>query len=201
VAYPNGQMVDYELAGLPLPLELTGLSPARTRDSDVLHETDLEKGREYLTVRYGPSQLEPNDRSHYSTTLTNISAKQIKVLKFAGYTRMGKEWRLSTVTGTFYSGQEFREWYGLGRKQSIGPGETATDPEQLRRLAGTLGLLLRNRGRRTVYRRRHSELKHKTKLAKQWPHRGQWENRSQLVGGATYGRKTEAFIIFSIWAK
>jgi hypothetical protein len=35
---------------------------------------------------------------------------------------------LSAVTGTFYSGCEFCEWYGLGDREWLGPGESACDP-------------------------------------------------------------------------
>jgi hypothetical protein len=127
VAYANGQMIDCELAGLPVPAGLTALSPARRRDSDVPQAADLEEGREYIMVKYGPSQLKPRDRNHYSTTLTNVSEQRIRVLKFAGYTRTADGWKLNTVTGTFYSAREFREWYGLGPNEWLGPGESACD--------------------------------------------------------------------------
>jgi hypothetical protein len=128
VAYANGQLVDCELAGLPEPPGLAGFGPERGRDDDVLRPAALEKGRKYVEVKYGPSQLRPKDRRHYSTTLTNISGQRVKVLRFAGYVRRQPGWILHTVTGTFFSAEEFREWYGLGEREWLGPGESACDP-------------------------------------------------------------------------
>lgn len=128
VTYSNGQAVDCELADLPMPVGVTGLSPGRKRHEEVLRSDDLEEGRKYVKVKYGPSQLRPKDRSHYSTTLTNISHQRIRVLRFAGYARSLESWRLNTVTGTFYSAREFLKWYGLGQDEWIQPGSSATDP-------------------------------------------------------------------------
>lgn len=128
VAYPNGQLVDFELAGLPVPAGVTGLSRSRKRHHDLLQLADLEEGRKYIEIRYGPSRLRPNDRDHYSTTLVNVSRQRIRVLRFAGYTRTPEGWRLNTVTGSFYSAKEFREWYGLGLGEWIEPGKSANDP-------------------------------------------------------------------------
>jgi hypothetical protein len=128
VSYPGGQLVDCEPVGLPVPAGFTGLVRGQRSDHDVLQPADLKEGRNYIEVKYGRSALKPNDASHYSTTLTNISGKRIKVLRFAGYALTPGGWKLHTVTGGFYSAQEFREWYGLGPKEWIGPGESATDP-------------------------------------------------------------------------
>jgi hypothetical protein len=128
VAYPNGQVVDCELAGLRGPAGMTGLSPGRNRDNDLLLPADLDEGKEHVAVKHGKSGRRPGTRGHYSTTLTNLSGRRIRVLRFAGYARTAQGWRLHTVTGAMYSAREFREWYGLGQKEWLGPGESATDP-------------------------------------------------------------------------
>jgi len=128
VAYPNGQVVDAELCGLPLPQKMTGLFPGKRIDLEVLQPEDWLEGDHYLRIKYGLSKLKPTDRNHYSTTLTNISKQKVKVLRFAGYTKTRGGFQLNTVTGTFYSAQEFREWYGLGSSDWILPGESAADP-------------------------------------------------------------------------
>jgi hypothetical protein len=128
VAYPNGQVLDCELARLPRPPGMTGLSAGRERNDDVLRLADLDEGRKLVVVKHAASMLWPKDLSHYATTLTNVSGRRIRVLRFAGYARMSEGWRLSTVTGGFFSAWEFREWYGLGEEEWLGPGESATDP-------------------------------------------------------------------------
>jgi hypothetical protein len=128
VAYANGQLLDSEPCGLPLPKTLDGLSPASQADSDVLRLDDLELGRVYIQITYEQSATHPRDRSYYATTLKNISTERIRVHRFAGYTRSGDRWRLFTITRQFYSAHEFREWYGLGSSEWIEPGQVATDP-------------------------------------------------------------------------
>jgi hypothetical protein len=127
VAYTNGQVLDCELCGLPLPKGLQGLYPTARADSDVLHLDDLEAGKVFIQVTYGPSPTRPRERGHYSTALKNLSAERIRVRRFAGYTPRGTGWLLSTVTRQFYSADEFREWYGLGSSEWIEPGQTVTD--------------------------------------------------------------------------
>lgn len=128
VAYPNGQLVDSELCGLPWPKNLTGLWPASRAVSDVIRLDELEPGDDYIRVSYGPSATRPQDRSYYTTTLKNISTERIRVLRFAGYSRTTESWHLSTVTRQFYSAEEFREWYGLESSEWIEPGKVVSDP-------------------------------------------------------------------------
>ena len=128
VAYPNGQMIDCNAGGLPLPKGITGLFPSVDADVDTLQLADIEPGEKYIQVEYGPSLLRPHDRSHYSTTLTNISGERIRVNRFAGYAKTSKGWKLFTVTKQFYSAEEFRQWYGLGNNEWIVPGQSASDP-------------------------------------------------------------------------
>ncbi len=128
VAYPNGQLVDYQTHGLTLPKRFSGLTPSSKGEQDILQLADLGLGNRFLKIEYAPSQAKPNNPDHYSTTLTNISNEKIKVKRFAGYKKTSRGWELSTVTNKFYSAQEFQEWYGLRNPQWILPGQSARDP-------------------------------------------------------------------------
>jgi hypothetical protein len=128
VAYPSGAAVDFEDAGLAPPDWLAWPEPPAEKVNDVLRPADLLKGKKYVQVRYGPSALRPGQRSYYSTTLTNISSKRVRILRFAGYTRTSKGFELNTITGNFFSAQDFREWYGMKNSEWIEPGESFTDP-------------------------------------------------------------------------
>ncbi len=128
VAYANGQLLDAEPRGLPLPDGLTGLYPASQADSDELRLEELEPGKAYVQVTYGPSATRPRDRRYYATTLKNISNERIRVQRFGGYRRRWKGWKLSNATRQFYSAEEFRQWYGLGSAEWIEPGQSAADP-------------------------------------------------------------------------
>ncbi len=126
-AYPNGQVLDWEPCGLSLPEGLEGLSPTSRTDHDLLRLEDLELGRAYLQITYGPSAARPRERGSYATTLKNVSTERIRVHCFAGYRRDGEGWKLSTVTRQFYSAGEFQAWYGLGSSEWIEPGQVASD--------------------------------------------------------------------------
>ncbi len=128
VAYPNGQLVDGNTRGLPLPKGFTGLSPSAIPDRDILQLSDLKIGKQFLKIKYGKSPSHPNDRSHYSTSLVNITNERIKVNRFAAYIKTNRGWRLSTITKKFFSAQEFQEWYGLGSNPWIMPMQAVGDP-------------------------------------------------------------------------
>jgi hypothetical protein len=128
VVYANGQLVDAELEGLPLPPGTSGLSPSSETNDDILEAGDLVTGKDYIEINYGACPAHPNRSDHYSTTLTNISDEPIRVERFAGYAKTTTGWRLFTVTNTFYSAEEFQEWYGLKNAEWIMPGASATDP-------------------------------------------------------------------------
>lgn len=126
-AYQSGQIVSCELGNLGFPPGISGLEPtAGPRDSDVLTERDLQQGRLYVQITYGKSA---ESRTHYSTEVLNKSTGRLRVTKFGGYApvRRGVGYKLSTVTGKYYSSEEFREWYGQ-TADWLEPGQSATDP-------------------------------------------------------------------------
>ena len=127
VTYPSGQLIDYEANGLPFPESVTGLSPSREPVFDILQLSDLEEGGRILHVEYGPSASRPDDPDHYSTSLTNVSEERVRITRFAGYSKTDRGWELTTVTGAFYTSEEFQEWYGLGTDDWIEPGESVAD--------------------------------------------------------------------------
>jgi hypothetical protein len=127
VAYANGQLLDQLGRGPKLPPGIRGLDAKRKSETDLLRIGDVRAGNDRIRVAYGPCTARPSDEGYYSTTLTNISNKRIRVMRFGGYHQTKRGWELSTVSGAFYSAQEFREWYGLGDKEWLVPGDAVTD--------------------------------------------------------------------------
>ena len=127
VCYPNGQAVQAWPGPLPLPAGVGGLRRSLTRRDATIRLEDLDAGHQHVRVTFGPSLSRPNAPDHYSTTLTNISAKNIRVDAFGGYSRTGDTYRLNTVTGEFFTAKEFRNWYGLGESEWILPGQSVAD--------------------------------------------------------------------------
>lgn len=66
-------------------------------------------------------------KGYYSTSLINLCQKEIRVKKFAGYSQHYGMYVLSTITGGYFTAQNFREWYGLDEDGWIKPGQIVTD--------------------------------------------------------------------------
>ncbi|WP_394488111.1 polymorphic toxin-type HINT domain-containing protein [Roseateles sp. BYS96W] len=96
--------------------------PART----TLGLGDLESGKPFLDVRYGPRKRSGDLQHGYSTSVTNISRQRVKVLRFAGMRPDSGHWALANVTGDFYTPSNFKEWYGLPGEW-LEPGESVCD--------------------------------------------------------------------------
>ena len=128
VTYPGGQLFDFHGGeDLPLPTWVHGLVRTGPAEQDTLTEADVKAGQSLVRVTFGRSTADPNSRDRYSTTLTNVSRKPVRVLKFAGYTKSGSAFALNTVTGQFFTAADFKEWYGQ-RGEWIAPGQSVTDP-------------------------------------------------------------------------
>lgn len=128
VAYPGGSLADYQCPNeLPVPEWVRFPDDSGPPDRDRLTAADLKEGRSLLRVEFGKSTSNPGSRDHYSTTLTNVSGRRVRVLKFAGYTKDGNGFYLNTITSRFFTAEDFKEWYGQ-RGEWIDPGQSLTDP-------------------------------------------------------------------------
>jgi hypothetical protein len=128
VAYPNWQILHSENLFYPLPSKITGLTETQTPKVDFLNIGDLEKGNTLVFISYGSSDAHKNDPQYYSTTIKNISDQKIRVIKFAGFSKYGRQFKLNTVSGDYYSAEEFINWYGVEPDGWIRPGDSVCDP-------------------------------------------------------------------------
>jgi hypothetical protein len=127
VAYPSGALVDYRCPNdLPVPEWVRFPENSGPPDRDILTPADLKAGLSLVRVEFGKSTSEPGSRHNYSTTLTNVSGKRVRVLKFAGYTKAGNGFSLNTITSRFFTAEDFKEWYGQ-KGEWIDPGQSVTD--------------------------------------------------------------------------
>ena len=128
VAYPSGTLVDYRCPNdLPVPEWVKFPEKSGVPDHDELTADDLKEGRSVVRVTFGKSRSKPGSRHHYSTTLTNLSTKRVQVLKFGGYTKVGKVFTLNTISQRFFTAEDFKEWYDQ-KGDWLEPGESVTDP-------------------------------------------------------------------------
>ena len=71
----------------------------------------------------------PNGHPVYRTRLTNICTARVRVLSFGGYVLVSGRWQLRTINKGFFSADQFRAWYGLGKEPWILPGQSVEDPD------------------------------------------------------------------------
>lgn len=128
VVYPNGQVLHAENAFQPLPPNLTFLEPTGERRQDTFDPEVLERGREYAEVTFGRCPSRPADRNHYSTTIRNVGSVRFRVTKFGAFSKRGGVYVLSTVSGDYFTAEEFAAWYGAPNDGWIAAGEEAQDP-------------------------------------------------------------------------
>jgi hypothetical protein len=88
---------------------------------------ELTAGKNWLDVSHqqDPARL---DKPYYATSITNRSTEKIRIDRFGTYIQTGKTLVLCSITGGFFSPQQFQEWYELGDSQWLEPGQTVTDP-------------------------------------------------------------------------
>jgi hypothetical protein len=88
---------------------------------------ELRVGKSFLDIQHSVD-AEDRQKPYYSTSITNRSAEKIRIDRFGTYSLTDDVLILHTMTGGFFSNQQFQEWYDLGESSWIEPGQTVTDP-------------------------------------------------------------------------
>jgi hypothetical protein len=106
--------------------------PRIVEDVDVttrsrLDLADLKAGTNWLEIQHS-NYAKDRQKPYYSTNITNRSTENIRIDRFATYTPTGESLVLHSITGGFFSPQQFQEWYDLGKRIWIEPGQVVTDP-------------------------------------------------------------------------
>lgn len=106
-------------------------SPPLDRHVDLIFAaielTELKLGNTLLQVQHY-TERSNRHKPYYSTTITNRSTEKIRIDRFATYTRKGKALVLHSITGGYFSTQQFQEWYDVGGDGWLEPGRSVTDP-------------------------------------------------------------------------
>lgn len=87
----------------------------------------MEAGNKILQVLHQRGDHE-NRKGYYSTKVMNLSPEKVRVKKFGGYTFHNEAYVLSTITGGYFSEQNFQEWYGVDQDGWIKPGQILVEP-------------------------------------------------------------------------
>jgi hypothetical protein len=128
IVYPTHEVMDGTNLFSPLPPGLTFLEPKTTsKELLTLDSTQVEYGKLVCRVSNGQFRKNSQGQQIYTTTLRNISGQRIRILKFAGFRRAEKKYVLSTVTGDYYSTDQFIAWYAAPQDGWISPGTQVAD--------------------------------------------------------------------------
>ena len=128
VVYPNGEVLDTEQPFFPLPEGVRFIEPKTHTRIDILNPSELDEGQTFVKISFGPSASRQNEPNRYSTTIHNISNCKIRVQRFAAFKKSGSAYRLNTISGDYFSADEFINWYHAPKDGWILPGESVTDP-------------------------------------------------------------------------
>ncbi|MEZ4370078.1 MAG: hypothetical protein R3B07_04605 [Polyangiaceae bacterium] len=132
IAYPfSNQLVDSEPGDLDIPPGLSALEETHSAsddEPDTFDPAEAQIGARLVRISFQPSDVYPDDKDHYQTTLTNIGSESFRVTKFGAFTWDGRHYQLSTIGARFFSAEEFQEWYGTPADGWIKSGESVTDP-------------------------------------------------------------------------
>ena len=104
------------------------LARAAEPERHELRLEELAEGNERVATTFAPSPIRPQDRSHYATTLTHVGPEPLCVRRFAEYQKQGDRYALSTITGSFFTADQFIAWYGAASDGWILPGASVCDP-------------------------------------------------------------------------
>jgi hypothetical protein len=129
VCSSNGQLLHTEWinksAWETLPAEILAQIKRAIPADTSLTVDQLEGGKRFVEIEYGKSsRQEEGDYRFYSTVLKNVSARKIKITRFGGYMLKGGAWQLASVTGNFYTADDFRDWYEQ-KGEWLMPGDAA----------------------------------------------------------------------------
>jgi hypothetical protein len=128
VVYPNGEILSAGREFFPLPEGVRFVEATANPKQDILDLSVLDEGRTFVTITFGPSASRPSEPGYYSTTIHNISDQSLRVTRFAAFTKVGQSFRLSTITGDYFSADQFMSWYGAPQDGWIPPGGIVADP-------------------------------------------------------------------------
>lgn len=127
IGYASGEILDSEAPFLPLPDGLHYIEEAEEPTLHFLESSEFRDGSQHVELIFGEHPENAEYSCRYATWFTNTSAHKLRVLKFGGYVPEGRKYRLHTISGTFFTAEQFRNWYGMD-SDWIMPGQTVCDP-------------------------------------------------------------------------
>jgi hypothetical protein len=128
LVYRNNEALGGTNLFYPFPAGVKFLEPkSGPKEPLTLDSVQIAYGKAVCKVSHSRYRKDSEGKSIYATTLQNISRQRIRIHKFAGFSRVGQKYVLHTVTGGYYTDDQFIAWYAAPRDGWIPPGGQATD--------------------------------------------------------------------------
>jgi hypothetical protein len=128
LVYPNNEALGGTNLFSPFPAGVQFLEPkSGPKEPLTLDSVQIEYGKAVCKVIHSRFRKDSEGKLIYATTLQNISGQRIRIQEFAGFRRVGQKYVLHTVTGGYYTDEQFIAWYVSPQDGWISPGGRATD--------------------------------------------------------------------------
>jgi len=138
ITYPNNDALNGANLFLPFPPGVKFLepTPVASRVPMVLNAAQMEFAKTVCRVVHDRFRNNPRGQPVYATTIKNLSKKRIRIQQFAGFRSQGDKYIITTVTGGYYTAEQFVAWYAASPDGWIGPGQEVADPDNYGRGIG-----------------------------------------------------------------
>jgi len=128
LVYPNNEALGGTNLFYPFPVGVKFLEPKSGPKAPLaLDSIQIAYGKTVCKVSHSRFRKDPEGKPIYATTLHNISGQRIRVQKFAGFRAVGQQYVLHTVTGGYYTDEQFIAWYAVSADGWIPAGGEVTD--------------------------------------------------------------------------
>ncbi len=128
LVYPNNEALGGTNLFYPFPAGVRFLEPkSGPKELLALDSVQIAYGKAVCKVNHSRFRKDSEGKSIYATTLRNLSGQRMRIQEFAGFRRVGHKYILHTVTGGYYTDDQFIAWYAAPRDGWIPAGGQATD--------------------------------------------------------------------------
>ncbi len=128
LVYPNREVLTGANVFYPLPAVVTLLEPRDgLRPPIPLDPEQMKYGGTLCQVSNSAFRRDPQGKAIYATTLKNLSKQRIRIEKFIAVRQVNGVYLASTVSGSYYTAEQFTAWYAVPADGWIPAGGSVAD--------------------------------------------------------------------------
>lgn len=123
-AYPNGEIFDWENVIDPFPENIHFIADSAPAPLIDFRPEFITPG--ILSVRWQAMRMRHN-RKYYRLFVQNLTAVELRVLRFGCFTTDAGRYIPLTLHGGMYTAEQFGMWFGLRGGATMQPGDSGCD--------------------------------------------------------------------------